>query len=92
VPEAAVFAAADGQTYVSKVSGGHTVRVPVRIGMSGSGLLQVTPTIPGALAAGDQVVTGQNFAAVGGTGGLVRPGGAPSPGLSPRGKVSRGPG
>jgi peptidoglycan hydrolase-like protein with peptidoglycan-binding domain len=92
VPEAAVFAAADGQTYVSKVSGGRTVRVPVRVGMTGSGLLQVTPDLPGSLAAGDQVVTGQNFAAVGGTGGLVRPGGAPSPGLSPRGKVSRGPG
>jgi peptidoglycan hydrolase-like protein with peptidoglycan-binding domain len=92
VPEAAVFAAADGRTYVSKVSGGRTVRVPVRVGMSGSGLLQVTPDQPGELAAGDQVVTGQNFAAVGGAGGLVRPGGVPSPGLRPRGKVSRGPG
>jgi peptidoglycan hydrolase-like protein with peptidoglycan-binding domain len=92
VPEAAVFAGADGQTYVSKVSGGRTVRVPVRVGMSGSGLLQVTPDQPGELAAGDQVVTGQNFAAAGGAGGLVRPGGVPSPGLRPRGKVSRGPG
>ena len=60
--------------------------------MTGSGLLQVTPDLPGALAAGDQVVTGENFAAVGGTGGLVRPGGAPSPGLSPRRKVFSGPG
>ena len=34
VPEAAVFAGADGQTYVSKVSGGRTVRVPVRVGMT----------------------------------------------------------
>ena len=91
VPEAAVFAAADGQTYVSKVTGGRTVRVPVRVGMTGSGLLQVTPDIPGALAAGDQVVTGQNFAAVGGTGSLVRPGGGASPGQSPRKNFS-GPG
>jgi len=91
VPEAAVFAAADGRTYVSKVSGGRTVRVPVRIGMSGSGLLQVTPDVPGALAAGDRVVTGQNFAAVGGTGGLVRPGRGASPGPSTRKNFS-GPG
>ncbi len=91
VPEAAVFAAADGQTYVSKVSGGRTVRVPVRVGLTGSGLLQVTPDLPGALAAGDQVVTGENFAAVGGTGGLVRPGGRPSPGPSGR-KDFSGPG
>jgi len=59
--------------------------------MTGSGLLQVTPDIPGALAAGDQVVTGQNFAAVGGTGSLVRPGGGASPGQSPRKNFS-GPG
>src|SRR5205823_3527791 len=90
VPEAAVFAGADGRTYVSKVSGGQTVRVPVRVGMSGSGLLQVTPEQPGTLAAGDQVVTGENFAGAGGAGGagrLVRPGGGASPALTPRGKV-----
>jgi len=92
VPEAAVFAGADGQTYVSKVSGGRTVRVPVRVGMSGSGLLQVTPAQPGELAAGDQVVTGENFAAVGGAGGLVRPGGVPSPGQSPGRRDFRAPG
>jgi membrane fusion protein, multidrug efflux system len=92
VPEAAVFAAADGRTYVSKVSGGHTVRVPVRVGMTGSGLLQVTPDQPGALAAGDQVVTGQNFAASGGAAGLVRPGSGVSPGPIPSKKVFRGPG
>jgi hypothetical protein len=60
--------------------------------MTGSGLLQVTPDQPGELAAGDQVVTGQNFAAAGGTAGLVRPGGGASPGPAPRVKVSRGPG
>jgi len=92
VPEAAVFAAADGQTYVSKVSGGHTVRVPVRVGMTGSGLLQVTPDQPGELAAGDQVVTGQNFVGAGGTAGLVRPGGGTSPGRTPGKKVILGPG
>jgi hypothetical protein len=37
------------------------------------------------------VVTGENFAAVGGTGGLVRPGGRPSPGPSGR-KDFSGPG
>jgi len=101
VPEAAVFAGADGQTYVSKVSGGQTVRVPVRVGMTGSGLLQVTPVVPGALAAGNRVVTGENFAGagggggaggVGGVGGLVGPGGGASPGVSSKGKVFRGPG
>jgi hypothetical protein len=91
VPEAAVFAGADGQTYVSKVSGGHTGRVPVRVGLSGSGLVQVIPAVPGALSAGDQVVTGQNFAGAGGTAGLVRPGVAPSVTPIPR-KNFRGPG
>lgn len=62
VPEAAVFAGADGQTYVSRPAGGRLVRVAVRVGMSGTGLLQVTPVHPGALAPGDQVVTGRNFA------------------------------
>ena len=92
VPEAAVFAAADGQTYVSKVSGGHTVRVPVRVGMTGSGLLQVTPDQPGELAAGDQVVTGQNFVGAGGAAGLVPPGSGTSPGRTPGKKVILGPG
>jgi len=91
VPEAAVFAGADGRTFVSKVSGGHTVRVPVRVGMTGSGLLQVTPDQPGELAAGDQVVTGQNFVGAGGAAGLVRPGRTP-PGPVPRKNVIHGSG
>ena len=62
VPEAAIFAGADGQTYVSKLAGGHLVRVAVRVGMSGTGLVQVTPAKPGALTPGEQVVTGQNYA------------------------------
>jgi peptidoglycan hydrolase-like protein with peptidoglycan-binding domain len=61
VPEAAIFAGADGQTYVSKMVGGHPVRVAVRVGMAGTGLVQVTPTKPGALAPGDSVLTGQNY-------------------------------
>lgn len=60
VPEAAIFAGADGQTYVSKMVGGHAVRVAVRVGMAGTGLVQVT-TKPGALAPGDSVLTGQNY-------------------------------
>ena len=48
VPEAAVFAGADGGTYVSVVSGSGALRkVAVRVGMSGSGLLQVTALRPG---------------------------------------------
>jgi len=63
VPEAAVFAGADGRTYVSKVTGPHTqVKVPVRIGITGGGLVQVTPLQAGALTAGSVVVTGQNYA------------------------------
>ena len=66
VPEAAVFAGADGRTYVSKVTGAHTqVKVPVRIGITGSGLVQVTPLQAGALTAGSVVVTGQNYASSG---------------------------
>ena len=63
VPEAAVFAGADGRTYVSKVTGPHTqVKIPVRIGITGGGLVQVTPLQAGALTAGSVVVTGQNYA------------------------------
>ena len=65
VPEAAVFASANGQTYVSKLVGSTTVRVPVQVGTSGGGLLQVTPVRPGALAAGDRVVTGENYSTAG---------------------------
>ena len=62
VPEAAVFASADGSTYVTKVTGRHSqVRVTVRTGISGDGLVEVTPTGGGTLAAGDAVLTGQNY-------------------------------
>jgi peptidoglycan hydrolase-like protein with peptidoglycan-binding domain len=63
VPEAAVFASANGSTYVTKLAGTTAVRVQVRVGMSGGGLLQVTPVQPGALTTGDQVITGENYSA-----------------------------
>jgi peptidoglycan hydrolase-like protein with peptidoglycan-binding domain len=69
VPEAAVYAGADGGTYVTKLAGKNRVKVPVRVGMSGNGLLQVTPRQPGLLTAGDQVVTGTNYLAGGLAGG-----------------------
>jgi peptidoglycan hydrolase-like protein with peptidoglycan-binding domain len=62
VPEAAIFASVDGSTYVTKVTGSHSqVRVPVRTGITGGGLVQITPVGSGTLAAGDTVVTGQNY-------------------------------
>ena len=66
VPEAAIFASADGRTYVSKLVGTTAVRVAVQVGTAGGGLLQVTPVQPGALAAGDRVITGENYASSGG--------------------------
>jgi hypothetical protein len=65
VPEAAVFASTNGQTYVSKLAGTTAVKVPVRVGTSGDGLLQVIPLQPDALAAGDRVITGENYATAG---------------------------
>jgi peptidoglycan hydrolase-like protein with peptidoglycan-binding domain len=66
VPEAAVFASANGQTYVSKVTGPRSQeKVAVRIGITGGGLVQVTPLRAGALTAGSVVVTGQNYASSG---------------------------
>jgi len=65
VPEAAVFASANGGTYVSKLVGSTTVKVPVRVGTSGDGLLQVVPLQPGGLAAGDKVITGEKYATAG---------------------------
>jgi peptidoglycan hydrolase-like protein with peptidoglycan-binding domain len=62
VPEAAVFASVNGSTYVTKVTGAHSqVRVPVRTGLTGDGLVEVTPVGGAALAAGDAVLTGENY-------------------------------
>jgi hypothetical protein len=75
VPEAAIFARANGQTYVSKLVGTSAVKVPVRVGTSGGGMLQVIPLQPGALAAGDRVITGENYATAGRPRSVVRPAG-----------------
>jgi peptidoglycan hydrolase-like protein with peptidoglycan-binding domain len=77
VPEAAVYASANGGIYVTKLAGGRPVKVPVRIGMSGSGLLQVIPRQPGALTAGEQVVTGTNYVTGGAFTGRPGPAGGP---------------
>lgn len=72
VPEAAVFASADGGTYVSKVTGPSTqLKVAVRVGITGGGLVQVTPLNAGALTAGSVVVTGQGYASSGQYGGRL---------------------
>ena len=66
VPEAAVFAEPDGGTYVTTVSAtGDQVRIRVRVGVTGNGLVQVTPLGGGLLSAADQVVTGENYAGSG---------------------------
>jgi hypothetical protein len=62
VPEAAVFASVNGSTYVIKVTGAHSqVRVPVRTGLTGDGLVEITPVSGGTLAPGDAVLTGENY-------------------------------
>jgi hypothetical protein len=69
VPEAAVFASVNGSTYVTKVTGAHLqVRVPVRTGLTGDGLVEITPVGGAALAAGDTVLTGENYVKPGLTG------------------------
>lgn len=63
VPEAAIFARADGRIYVSKVTGARSdAQVPVRIGATGNGMVGITPIDGGTLAAGDHVVIGVNNA------------------------------
>jgi peptidoglycan hydrolase-like protein with peptidoglycan-binding domain len=61
VPEAAIFARADGRIYLSKMTGARSdVQVPVKIDATGNGMVGVTPIDGGTLSAGDQVVTGVN--------------------------------
>jgi len=63
VPEAAVFARADGRIYLTKVTGARSeVQVPVRVVVTGDGEVGVAPVGSGRLAAGDRVVTGINYA------------------------------
>jgi peptidoglycan hydrolase-like protein with peptidoglycan-binding domain len=61
VPEAAVFASADGGIYVTRLEGSTEVRVEVRVGATGDGMVQVTPVHAGALGAGDRVLIGANY-------------------------------
>jgi hypothetical protein len=66
VPEAAVFARADGRLYVTKMTGPHSsVQVPVRVGVTGNGMVEVTPIGGGTLAPGDKVAIGPGFAPTG---------------------------
>ncbi|HEY0237127.1 MAG TPA: peptidoglycan-binding domain-containing protein [Friedmanniella sp.] len=59
VPIAAVTASADGSTYVVRVdSSGDQSKVMVTVGVTGDGLVEVTP-VDGHLSEGDRVVTGQ---------------------------------
>ncbi len=58
VPEAAISVRADGRDYVSVVSAkSKPVAIPVKAGISGGGLVAVSP-LEGGLHVGDQVVTG----------------------------------
>jgi len=62
VPAAAVFARADGRLYVTKMTGSRSdVQVPVRVGVTGNGMVGITPIDGGTLAAGDRVVIGTNY-------------------------------
>jgi membrane fusion protein, multidrug efflux system len=62
VPEAALFGGQDGKDYVSKVTGPNaTTRVQVTVVTEGDGLVGIRPETAGALKAGDQVVTGENY-------------------------------
>jgi peptidoglycan hydrolase-like protein with peptidoglycan-binding domain len=69
VPEAAIFARADGRLYVTKLAGsgsgsgtGTGVQVPVRILVTGGGLVGVAPAGGGTLTAGDQVAISADYA------------------------------
>jgi HlyD family secretion protein len=58
VPQAAVSAGADGQSYVFVSEAGHERRrVPVKAGVSANGFVEVSP-LSGGLVVGDQVVIG----------------------------------
>ena len=63
VPEAAVFARADGRLYVTRVTGRPSgVQVPVHVEVTGNGMVGVSPAGGGTLAPGDRVVTGTGYA------------------------------
>ena len=63
VPKAAIFARADGRLYVTRLTGtGTGVQVPVRVLVTGNGVVGVAPISGGSLAAGDQVAIGASYA------------------------------
>lgn len=69
VPEAAVFASANGGIYVTKITrAGAQVQVPVRVVLTGDGMVGIVLAHGGTLAPGDLVVTGENYARLGGPG------------------------
>ncbi len=70
VPVAAVFATANGKTYVTKVeSRGFEVRIPVRTGITANGETAISPMSRNTLGPGDRVVTGlANSSGAGNTG------------------------
>jgi hypothetical protein len=60
VPEAAVSAGADARTTVTVIAASGTqLVVPVTVGVSADGLVQVTPVRGHTLRAGDRVVVGR---------------------------------
>lgn len=71
VPEAAIFARVDGRLYVTKLTGAGarsgaravaSVQIPVRILVTGNGMVGITPISPGTLATGDRVAIGADYA------------------------------
>jgi peptidoglycan hydrolase-like protein with peptidoglycan-binding domain len=63
VPDAAVFARADGETYVTKMTGPRSdVQVPVHVDLTGNGMVAITPAGRATLVPGDQVVVGVGYA------------------------------
>lgn len=61
VPVTAVTTKADGRTFVARLGGDdrQPIEIPVRVGESGSGIVEVEPLEGGILRQGDRVVTGE---------------------------------
>jgi hypothetical protein len=59
VPVAAIRTSADGRARVRVERGGGVTDVPVTVGLSAAGLVEVKPTGGGKLDKGDRVVVGE---------------------------------